>query len=92
MTTRTVIPIRDGFGSDREPTLEDMLSDSIVIALMQADGVDTGKLKVMLNRIAGELHARQRLAFFGSSAGKSRSFVFIPHGYPGNVPNESNPQ
>ena len=79
-------------GSDREPTLEEMLSDPIVIAVMQADGVDTGKLKVMLNRIGSELNARQRLAFFGSSAGKTRSFVFIPHGYPGNVPNEPNPQ
>jgi hypothetical protein len=90
--TVTPIPIREPSGAYSEPTLDEMLSDSIVGAVMQADGVNPDKLKAMLNRIAGELQARARLAPFVSSAGLTRSFVFIPHGYPGNVPNEPNPQ
>jgi hypothetical protein len=35
----------------REPTLKDMLSDSIVRALMAADGVDAHELETMLMQI-----------------------------------------
>jgi hypothetical protein len=35
----------------REPTLKDMLSDSIVRAVMEADGVDPQELEEMLTRI-----------------------------------------
>lgn len=35
----------------REPTLEDILSDSIVRAVMAADGVDPRKLRTMLSRV-----------------------------------------
>ena len=35
----------------REPTLKDMLSDSIVRAVMEADGVDPQELEAMLARI-----------------------------------------
>jgi hypothetical protein len=35
----------------REPTLKDMLSDSIVRALMAADGVDAHELETMLTQI-----------------------------------------
>jgi len=36
----------------REPTLDDMLSESIVEAMMRADGVDPHELKELLRRIA----------------------------------------
>jgi hypothetical protein len=35
----------------REPTLEDILSDSIVKAMMAADGVNPRELKIMLTRV-----------------------------------------
>jgi hypothetical protein len=36
----------------REPTLEDILSDSIVRAMMVADGVNPRELKMMLTRVS----------------------------------------
>ena len=36
----------------REPTLEDILSDSIVRAMMAADGVNPRELKTMLSRVS----------------------------------------
>ena len=50
------IPIREP-GSYREPTLEEMLSDSIVEAVMRADAVDPDELDAMLGRIARTLRA-----------------------------------
>jgi hypothetical protein len=41
----------------REPTLEDILSDSIVRAMMAADGVNPRELKMMLTRV-GARHVR----------------------------------
>jgi hypothetical protein len=35
----------------REPTIEDILSDSIVKAMMRADGVDPHRLRTMLSRV-----------------------------------------
>jgi hypothetical protein len=35
----------------REPTLKDMLADSIVRAVMEADGVDPHELEAMLTQI-----------------------------------------
>ena len=40
-----------------EPTLEEILSDPIVEALMQADDVDADELDTMLGEIAGRLRA-----------------------------------
>jgi hypothetical protein len=40
---------------DREPTLKDMLSDSIVRDVMQADGVDPHALAAMLREVGREL-------------------------------------
>jgi hypothetical protein len=37
----------------REPTIAEILSDSIVRSLMRADGVDPNELEAMLRRIAG---------------------------------------
>ena len=54
---RTVIPIREEFGRFREPTLQDILSDPIVEAVMRADSVDPGRLNDMLGWIADELQA-----------------------------------
>jgi hypothetical protein len=44
----------------REPTLEDILSDSIVRDVMEADGVDPQELAAMLREMAGHLSAAQR--------------------------------
>jgi hypothetical protein len=41
----------------REPTLSEMLSDTIVKALMNADGVDPSTLEAMLKEIAAGDHA-----------------------------------
>ena len=40
---------------DREPTLDGMLSDSIVRAMMEADGVNPHELEVMLRQVAQRL-------------------------------------
>jgi hypothetical protein len=63
MVKRTYIPINERSGSCPEPTLHEILSDSIVAALMQADGVDAVELKATLRRVARELDARQLAAF-----------------------------
>jgi hypothetical protein len=39
----------------REPTLDEMLSDSIIRAVMAADGVDPQELAVMLRQIGWSL-------------------------------------
>jgi hypothetical protein len=44
----------------REPILEDILSDSIVRDVMEADGVDPQELAAMLREMAGHLSAAQR--------------------------------
>ena len=58
-TTITVIPIRDASDGFREPTLEDILSDSIVKAVMRADAVDPQELCALLSKVA---HARRLAA------------------------------
>jgi hypothetical protein len=45
---------------DREPTLNEMLSDSIVRALMEVDGVKPHELEMMLWRVAQRLRAARR--------------------------------
>ena len=44
----------------REPTLDEMLSDSIVRAVMEADGVDPQKLAATLRRTGRKLIRRER--------------------------------
>jgi hypothetical protein len=51
------IPIGEESGRYREPTLEEILSDSIVEALMQADAVDPEELGAMLGKVARALRA-----------------------------------
>jgi hypothetical protein len=46
---RRAIPISSGFP---EPTIREMLSDSIVLAMMAADGVDPIALEAQLRGIA----------------------------------------
>jgi hypothetical protein len=90
----TIVPIRDATSPALEPTVDELMNDPMVEAVMRADRVDTRRLKAMLNRVAGELDARQQPSPFGFEPGAAlaRSFVFLPHGYPGNCPNEPNPQ
>jgi hypothetical protein len=48
-----------------EPTLEDILSDSIIKAMMKTDGVDPHQLAAMLKEVGrkwGGAHARVRCA------------------------------
>jgi hypothetical protein len=52
----------------REPTLDDILSDSIVRDVMRADGVDPQELAAMLREMADCLNAAQR----GGVRGKLR--------------------
>ena len=48
--------------SYREPTLDDILSASIVKAMMEADGVDACELRAMLRRIAVTLRTARSQA------------------------------
>ena len=50
--TTIVIPIRDASSTFREPTLEEILSDSIVEAVMKADAVNLGELRALLGKVA----------------------------------------
>ena len=50
-------------GNDREPALDDMLTDPMTQALMASDGVDAEKVKDLL------VAARRR---YGASASRSR--------------------
>jgi carbamoylphosphate synthase small subunit len=43
----------------REPTLDEMLSDPIVVALMDADGVDARELTAMLRDVGRRLGANR---------------------------------
>jgi hypothetical protein len=52
----------------REPRLEEMLADSIIKAVMDADGVDPGELETELRQTAALLHATQRTLFPPASA------------------------
>ena len=46
--------------SGREPTLDDILSDPIIVALMRADGVDVLELTAMLDRVNHHRSATRR--------------------------------
>jgi hypothetical protein len=46
----------------REPSLEDILSDPIVKAVIDADGVDTNELNAMLRGVARRRRSVQRTA------------------------------
>jgi hypothetical protein len=54
---RLRIPIREEAVAYREPFLDDILSDSIVEAVMQADAVDVDELRLMLRSVARSLRA-----------------------------------
>jgi hypothetical protein len=44
---------------EREPTLDDVLSDPVVHALMACDRVDAEALRALLERVQQRAHARQ---------------------------------
>ena len=52
----------------REPSLEEMLADSITRAVMEADGVDPGELDAELRQIAALLDATGRTLIPPASA------------------------
>jgi hypothetical protein len=57
MTLLTIEPPMNDPGGFHcpEPSIAEMLSDSIVQAMMQADGVDRAGLETMLHRVAKSL-------------------------------------
>jgi hypothetical protein len=55
---RRVVPIRSG---SPEPTITEMLSDSIVVAMMAADGVDPIALEAQLRGLAQSAAADRRV-------------------------------
>ena len=46
----------------REPSLEDMLADPIIQAVIDADGVDANELDAMLRGVAHERRSAERMA------------------------------
>jgi hypothetical protein len=50
---------KDMSWSQCEPTLEEILSDPIVAAVMEADAVDTDELDALLQRVANGLRQAQ---------------------------------
>jgi hypothetical protein len=46
----------------REPSLEDILSDLIIQAVISADGVDIGELDAMLRQVAHKRRSARRSA------------------------------
>ena len=57
----------------REPRLEDMLADSIVKAVMEADGVDPRKLEAEVRQTASLLRAIRRTLKSSEAQYESRS-------------------
>jgi hypothetical protein len=57
----------------REPTLKEILSDSIVTALMEADGVDRHELEAMLKTIGRTSEPVQRVRPWGAWSCRSKS-------------------
>jgi hypothetical protein len=45
----------------REPTLDEILSDSIVIAVMEADGIDPQELSTTLRQLGRQLVRQSRV-------------------------------
>jgi len=46
-----------------EPTLEDMLADPLIAAVMRADGVDSDELRPALNEVAELVSSRNEAGF-----------------------------
>jgi hypothetical protein len=76
LVKRTYIPIRDDSDLYREPTLDDILSDSIVVAVMRADGVDRRELNVMLAGVARAVRAAEDAAW-ERRRGPERALVHV---------------
>ncbi len=79
MASRTVIPIQEEF-TPYEPTLEEMLSDPLVMTVMRADGVDPAKLRAMLHGLTHKLRARQCLGVLRRGSSPPAHFACSPHG------------
>ena len=75
---RTTIPIREAFGHWREPTLDEILSDPIVEAVMRADCVDRNALEAMLQTIAQERQVSHLTRVAASECGCREAGVIYP--------------
>ena len=60
----------------REPTLNELLSEPIITALMDADSVDPAELKAILGETSVQLRSRAN----GSDAQRNRGGVFCADG------------
>ena len=75
---RTTIPIREAFGRWHEPTLDEILSDPIVEAVMRADTVDRAALEDLLQNIAQKRQASHLARLAASGCGCPGSGVICP--------------
>jgi hypothetical protein len=55
----------------REPTLKDILSDSIVRAVMEADGVDPHELEAMLKEVGRNVSPPHRVRLWAPRSASS---------------------
>lgn len=62
MSKVALLRIGQWFGRRLEPTIAEMLSDSIVRAVMDADGIDPVALEMELNSMAHKLDAVRHTA------------------------------
>jgi DNA-binding protein H-NS len=60
VTAAAIVKERRMSSQHREPRLEEMLADSIIKAVMKADGVDPRELEAELKRTAALLRAARR--------------------------------
>jgi hypothetical protein len=65
-----IVPIRDVSQTFCEPTLDEILSDSIVQAVMRADVVDPNELRAELHKIAHARRAAQARLAVGQEDGQ----------------------
>lgn len=59
-TVATIVPTPNAWGVCREPTLDEILSDSVIKAVMRADAVDPGELRALLDKVGQVRHAAAR--------------------------------
>jgi hypothetical protein len=62
-----------------EPRLEDMLADSIVKAVMEADGVDPRELETIFHQIAAHLRAIKARSQPSGAVHESRACCQAPN-------------
>jgi hypothetical protein len=75
---RRRIPIRETADHWREPTLDEILSDSIAEAVMRADSVDRNALDAMLRDIAQHIQASHLTRLAAGRRGGQQAHTIYP--------------